>query len=51
MNKLLATVKITDYGRIPLTKTVMFRLQANVWDRVKIVECEDGSVRLAKVEA
>jgi bifunctional DNA-binding transcriptional regulator/antitoxin component of YhaV-PrlF toxin-antitoxin module len=51
MKKILATVKITDYGRIPLTKRVLSRLEANVGDHVKIVEREDGSIGLAKVEA
>lgn len=51
MKKLLATVKITDYGRIPLTKPVLSRLKADVGDHVKLIECEDGSINLAKVEA
>lgn len=51
MNRVLATVKVTDKGRIPIPKEVRLQLKVSVGDFVKIYATDDGDVYLAKVEA
>lgn len=51
MSRILATVKVTDKGRIPLPKEVRDQLHADVGDFVKIYANDNGEVYIAKVEA
>lgn len=51
MNRVLATVKVTDKGRIPLPTDVRQALKVIVGDFVKLYETDDGAVLIAKVEA
>ncbi|MDH7509375.1 MAG: AbrB/MazE/SpoVT family DNA-binding domain-containing protein [Methanomassiliicoccales archaeon] len=46
---LLTTVKITDKGRISLTKPVMEALRAKIGDHVVLYKDDQGRVYLAKV--
>lgn len=50
MSRVLATVKVTDKGRIPLPSDVRKVLQVAVGDFVKLYETADGTVKIAKVE-
>jgi len=51
MSRVLATVKVTDKGRIPLPSDVRQALRVDVGDFVKLYETDDGTVKIAKVEA
>lgn len=51
MSRVLATVKVTDKGRIPLPSDVRQALRVGVGDFVKLYETDDGTVKIAKVEA
>jgi len=51
MSRVLATVKVTDKGRIPLPIDVRQALRVGVGDFVKLYETDDGTVKIAKVEA
>ena len=50
MSRVLATVKVTDKGRIPLPSDVRQVLRLAVGDFVKLYATDDGTVWIAKVE-
>lgn len=51
MSRILATVKVTDKGRIPIPREVREQLKVDVGDFVKIYATDSGDVYIAKVEA